>query len=212
MHAKILTETSEGSWLGTSGTKRHRPRSRGLIRERSRHIEMWESSQENGWNGDLVTRTDRVHLDTTVKIECIHCGKECAPRAGLAIHMKRMHSQIRTNHTCTNCNRIFSQKANLKNHETKCQGKTSHTKHVRTLKDCPYCHVPQAPTNFRRHIRNCGQQMGTPAGEYHKKKLNEYLGNDCKLLRKVPVNFLLLCNKMDVIKSQKVPISHFPVL
>ena len=122
---------------------------------------MWESSQGNGWNEDLVTRTERVHLATTVKIECTHCGKECASRASLAIHIKRMHSQVRTNHTCTNCNRTFSQKANLKNHEKKCQGKTSPSKHVRTLKDCPYCHVPQPATNLRRLIRSCGQQMRT---------------------------------------------------
>ena len=156
----------EAGWdpLEINDFAQDRERWRGLIRERSRHIELWESSQENGWTGDSVTRTEQGHLDSTAKIECAQCGKQCVSRAGLAIHMKRMHSQARTDHTCTKCNRTFSQKANLKNHEKKCQGKTSPTKHVRTLKECPSCKVPQDATNLRRHLRSCGQQMGTPSG------------------------------------------------
>ena len=109
----------EAGWdpLEINDIAQDRERWRGLIRERSRHIELWESSQENGRTGGSVTRTEQGHLDSTVKIECAQCGKQCVSRAGLAIHMKTMHSQARTDHTCIKCNRTFSQKANLKNHE-----------------------------------------------------------------------------------------------
>ena len=65
-------------------------------------------------------------------------GEEWMPEEnGLTLHMENAY-QVRPEHTCIICKRTFSQKANLKNHGKKCQGTTSPTKHVRTLKDCSF--------------------------------------------------------------------------
>ena len=130
-----------------------------IIKNRMTHLERWEESQENGWEGGIIKRSQR---EESVNLGCSQCEKVCKSRAGRAVHIRRMHRE-NAEHTCIKCHAKFPTKTNLKNHEKKCRGTTSPTKYVPATKECPMCNKLVSATNLARHMtRSCRKRHGGP--------------------------------------------------
>ena len=124
------------------------------------HIERWKGTQENGWDGELLKRSEYDPESATTI--CAECNRKFISRAGLAIHIKRMHRIQRDDYECSGCGDRFSQKANLKNHMKKCNVETSPTKYSGSYKECPSCKKMLSATNMSRHLASCtGRRGGT---------------------------------------------------
>ena len=123
-----------------------------IIQNRMTHLERWEESQENGWEGGMIEGSQRKE---SVNLGCSQCEKVCKSRAGRAVHIRRMHRES-AEHTCVKCHAKFPTKTNLKNHEKKCRGTPSPTKYVPATKECPLCNKLLSATNLARHMnRSC---------------------------------------------------------
>ena len=88
-----------------------------IKKNRMIHLERWEESQENGWEGGMIERCSQ--RKENVNLGCSQCEKVCKSRAGRAVHIKRMHRENNAEHTCIKCHAKFPTKTNLKNHEKK---------------------------------------------------------------------------------------------
>ena len=93
----------------------------------------------------------------TFVFACDECGKVCKSKAGLTIHVKRMHekSEQKKNFVCEKCSKNFSQDANLKNHEKICTGFEEDGK-----KTCSTCQKKYSTTYIARHMRACKAARG----------------------------------------------------
>ena len=131
-----------------------------IKKNRMTHLERWEESQENGWEGGMIERSQRKE---SVNLGCSQCEKVCKSRAGRAVHIRRMHRENNAEHKCIKCHAKFPTKTNLKNHDKKCRGTTSPTKYVPATKECPLCNKLFSATNLARHMtRSCRKRHGDP--------------------------------------------------
>ena len=157
-----LKLAKEAGWDATrvEDEAKDRKKWRAMIRDRIHHIERWEETQENGWDGELLKRSEYDPESATTI--CAECNRKFISRAGLAIHIKRMHRIQRDDYECSGCGDRFSQKANLKNHMKKCNVETSPTKYSGSYKECPSCKKMLSATNMSRHLASCtGRRGGT---------------------------------------------------
>ena len=88
---------------------------------------------------------------------CDYCGKVCKSKAGLTIHVKRMHerSEQKKNFHCEKCKKVFSQEANLRNHVKICGGEEEDGK-----VECSGCHKKYSKSYITRHKRACQAAQG----------------------------------------------------
>ena len=96
-----------------------------MVKGRMDHLRKWEWSRGKKWEGERPERRDATREDRMVFVfACDYCGKVCKSKAGLTIHVKRMHekSEKKRSFECEKCDKVFSQEANLKNHEKICEG------------------------------------------------------------------------------------------
>ena len=87
----------------------------------------WERSKGHKWQGDRPEQRDAVKEDRLEFVfVCNYCGKVCKSKAGLTIHMKRMHEEStgKKKFVCGKCKEVFQQEANLINHDKFCGGVT----------------------------------------------------------------------------------------
>ena len=97
-----------------------------IVRDRVKHMEQWEKA---GGKQTIQNRGQRSSPQEETSLVCQfeNCGKVCKSKAGLTIHVKRMHeeSSQKVDFKCNNCNKVFKQEANLLNHRKKCTGEDS---------------------------------------------------------------------------------------
>ena len=121
-------------------------------------LRKWEWSRGNKWESEKPERRDATPEDRMVFVfACEHCGKVCRSKAGLTIHTKRMHerSEKKKEFVCEGCKRIFSQEANLRNHEKICEGNSDDGRI-----ECSICHKRYAKSYIARHKRACKAAQG----------------------------------------------------
>ena len=124
-----------------------------MVKERMEHLEKYEWSQGNRWDGEDITRNAATSEGS---LECDVCGKRCKSKAGLTIHRKRLHevSSEKKSFVCE-CGKSFRQEANLKNHRKRCgEGVSSGPRVYKGERgECPDCGKVMATTNIARHRR-----------------------------------------------------------
>ena len=118
-----------------------------MINERISHIEQWEESRENVYDGQVVdvVMSDEM-TETQGTTECPHCGKICKSKAGLANHIERVYRKTKCVHKCVGCSQMFYLKTNWKTHEKKFRGMTSPTKFISNGEEVP--DIPRAEISF----------------------------------------------------------------
>ena len=62
------------------------------------------------------------NLEDRLKRKYDGCGKVCKSKAGLMIHVRRIHEAARKLFKCGRCQEEFQAEANLKNHKKSCGG------------------------------------------------------------------------------------------
>ena len=125
-----------------------------MVKERMAHLEKYEWSRGRTWQGEELERNATKEEDFVWV--CEECGKVCKSKAGLTIHVKRMHeiSALKKDFKCE-CGQSFKQEANLKNHRKKCGEREGEAETARVYKgkrgNCPDCGKEMAKTNIARH-------------------------------------------------------------
>ena len=129
------------------------------IKERMKQIEEWEASKGKRWTGGEKIRDATVEERMEFVFVCEVCGKVCKSKGGLTIHRKRMHevSAMKKSFQCERCKEIFSQEANLRNHEKACSGAGGAVNHMRK---CDICLRDIGKKSFARHRRACATTNG----------------------------------------------------
>ena len=127
---------------------------KGIVRARMRYLDEWDRrggkkvEEERGPRNQTNIHTD----DLTCTWE--GCERVFKSRAGLMIHMKRMHetSKQKVLFKCTLCEEEFKQQANLLNHMKICTGLKSSDP---TKRKCDKCLGEFKKRSFNKHYRNC---------------------------------------------------------
>ena len=92
-----------------------------LVQERMKHLDEWERSKGNKWQGERKARNKKWTDDS---LACAVCGKTCKSKGGLVNHRRRMHetSRLKKKFECVRCKEEFMSEANLLNHKKVCGG------------------------------------------------------------------------------------------
>ena len=132
---------------------RDRKEWRRIVRERAEHIHEWERKAAHSFEGEDRGQRN-VNCEDDGMFKCDYCDKECKSKAGLVVHVKRMHeiSSEKKNFICDKCKESFTSEGNLKNHKKNCSGMVARTS---GMKKCP-CGKEVTSSNFTRHQRSCG--------------------------------------------------------
>ena len=122
------------------------------VMERMDHIAEWE---RNG--GNLSTagaRGDRRQQMEDTDLTCTVCQKICESKAGLTVHIKRIHevSSHKVTFKCDKCNLVCKQEANLKNHMKACTGAPPTRPDRRR---CAGCRKEYTVKGLAAHRRRC---------------------------------------------------------
>ena len=123
-----------------------------MVNYRIDHLELYEDSLGNLSDATKIERNTAKEADT---LTCPYseCNKVCKSKAGLMIHIKRIHAdkENKVTFTCEKCQDIFKTEGNLKNHLKKCDGDET----VNGKKKCSYCHNLYAKSGFAKHKKSC---------------------------------------------------------
>ena len=129
-----------------------------LVKERIKHLDKWEKQRGNRNQEEQIERNiTNVNESLTCDIE--GCGRICLSKAGLAVHVKRLHSisSQKVTFKCNQCNQIFQQEANLWNHKKGCDGTAPDREDQRK---CNFCDKYVNKSNIARHKRSCRAREG----------------------------------------------------
>ena len=85
------------------------------------------------------------------------CGKLCKSKAGLKIHIKRMHKPHIKDFPCPKCGMIFKAENAMKNHAKSCGGERAENENRRR---CEKCGGSYSKGNIARHRRACTAREG----------------------------------------------------
>ena len=104
-----------------------------------------------GERGDRRSPTPEQEGDD---FPCEMCERVCKSKAGLTIHVKRMHavSREKVKFTCQDCEEVFDQEANLRNHDKVCTKLKSSDP---TKRKCNICLNEYKKSYFSKHIKKC---------------------------------------------------------
>ena len=134
-----------------------------VVRERMEVLRQWEWSRGHKWQGEVPEKRDATREERTdLVFMCDYCGKVCKSKAGLTIHVKRMHEEsvAKKKFSCDKCGEVFKQEANVRNHEKVCGGKSEDGR-----KKCDKCQKSYAKSYIARHRRACAAEDGAIGGE-----------------------------------------------
>ena len=128
-----------------------------VVRDRMKHIEEWE---KQGGKNTINNRGQRNQTAEATSLICSYdgCGKVCKSKGGLTAHIRRIHtvSSQKVNFTCNNCQKTFSQEANLKNHKKKCTGEeVAASVYKPEYVPCNLCGIMKSKSNMSRHQKVC---------------------------------------------------------
>ena len=126
-----------------------------LVRERMKHLEIWEKRGGNKIDEDRGVRNTVVEKDDN--LWCGICNKTFATRTGLIIHRKRMHeiSKEKVKFKCDDCEENFRFKGGLENHRGACAGAPA-SSHF--MKKCRKCAREVSKSNWARHCNSCHRE------------------------------------------------------
>ena len=129
------------------------------VRERIRHLEEFDKSRGNKYDGERIERN--VQVDAS-ELKCNYCDKYFNSKAGLVTHRKRVHevSSQKVTFKCEKCKMIFNQEGNFKNHAKACGGAESSDQNLRK---CGKCLKEYAAPSFAAHRKRC---LGADYYEY----------------------------------------------
>ena len=123
---------------------------RSIVKERVKHIQEWERKGGHQVQGERGDRNVKVESD----LICSYCDKVCSSKAGLTVHVRRIHEQ--SSHkkffNCDKCELKFPQEANLLNHKKFCGGGVASSVNMRK---CDNCGNEVSKANFARHRKQC---------------------------------------------------------
>ena len=126
-----------------------------LVKERMNHLKEWE---RRGGKRVEEERGNRNTAQTEESLTCDWegCGKTFRSKAGLTIHIKRIHSisKQKVLFRCERCEEQFKQEANLKNHSKICTGLRAEDP---TKRKCNICMREYAKSGFKKHYNRCVQ-------------------------------------------------------
>ena len=129
-----------------------------MVGKRMEHLERWE--RQKGHHYELEEGEERVENrccgaaeGNPLQCKYEECGKVCKSRAGLAIHMKRMHKESREKvvFTCEKCRQDFPTEGSLKNHLKQCGGQQAERPGMARCE----CGKEVSKSNIARHRRSC---------------------------------------------------------
>ena len=126
------------------------------VKGRVRHLNEWEESKGNRWQGGIVVRNELVV--PAVVFDCRVCGKICKSKGGLVNHRRRMHeeSERKKKFKCEACEKVFKKSSELRNHSRVCGGAVAN---VGENMKC-VCGYECAKENFKRHRKICETWKG----------------------------------------------------
>ena len=126
-------------------------------------LRTWEWSKGHKWQGERPDKRNATKEDGMEFVfVCDYCGRVWRSKAGLTIHVKRMHEESggKKKFPCEKCGEVFKQEANLRNHEKICKGKSKDGR-----KKCDKCLKIYAKSYIARHRRKCAAEDGAVGGE-----------------------------------------------
>ena len=129
-----------------------------VVKERMEVLRTWEWSKGHKWQGERPDKRNATKEDGMEFVfVCDYCGRVCRSKAGLTIHVKRMHEESggKKKFPCEKCGEVFKQEANLRNHEKICKGKSEDGR-----KKCEKCQKSYAKSYIARHRRKCAAEDG----------------------------------------------------
>ena len=151
LYWKKLLKEAGMDYTKVNNLTKDRKEWRRIVRVRSNHKHEWERKAAHSFDGeDRGQRNVECELEEI--FECEYCEKICRSKAGLVLHIKRMHeiSTIKKNFDCDKCKLSFTLEANLKNQKKNCSGLVACS---RNLKKCS-CGKEVTASNFLRHQRS----------------------------------------------------------
>ena len=161
LYWKQLLREAGVDWVDVARLAADRAEWREIVGRRMRHVEKWERQRGHSWGGeegDRVGERNEGGWGEVNPLECRYegCGKVCKSRAGLAIHMKRMHRRTEESvlFKCDACGVEMGVEANLKNHQKTCGGRRSEREGWAV---CEGCGREITKGNIARHRRACTQ-------------------------------------------------------
>ena len=130
---------------------------KGMVRERMKHLQLWEESKGKKYEGEEVVRSQPAAMEFV--FVCEVCGKVCKSKGGLTVHRRSMHerSGLKKTFNCHRCGSVFKSDANLMNHLRICEGEECEG----DSKKCGVCgkwqeKLPKAQENLRGRRRERG--------------------------------------------------------
>ena len=123
------------------------------VRERAKHIDLWEKRGAKRNNEDRGERNKEMERRVTLTCDIDNCGKICLSKSGLVNHKKRIHnvSKEKVMFKCNVCNMSFNSKSSLTNHQRGCGGLEASSN---DFKKCDICFIEVTKSNFSRHRRD----------------------------------------------------------
>ena len=122
------------------------------VNEKMEHLAKWERSRGH-FNGEDVGPRNAAPTKETSTI-CAQCDKVCKSKAGLRIHVKRIHEDPQ----CRKCKTTFNTENTMKNHIKTCGG-NQQTR--RGFIRCQNCQKEISKSNAARHRRTCQTEEQT---------------------------------------------------
>ena len=171
-------------WTCIGKLSQDRKEWRAIIRERIRHIEEWERKSGHGVEGERGDRRSPTPEQEGDNFPCEECNKVCKSKAGLTIHVKRMHavSKEKVKFICQECEETFLQEANLKNHSKICTKLKSSD--PEKLRKCNICLNEFKKSYFSKHRKSCnGGEMLNQQSVARVYKPETYICEGCGLER-----------------------------
>ena len=124
-----------------------------------KHLEKWEESRGNRWQGEVITRNE-YRMEMSV-FKCSVCDLICKSKGGLVNHRRRMHEELKEKKVfkCPGCLEEFKKQASLSNHEKVCGGAgAAPLGRVRCA-----CGKDYSKSYFARHLKQCPAWLTAPA-------------------------------------------------
>jgi hypothetical protein len=151
----------EGGWDYTQigALTKDRKEWKRMVRARVKHLNTWERQQGNKNQEERIPRNTTRTEEEAFICEWEGCGKICLSKAGLAVHIKRLHniSSQKVLFKCDKCNQSFQQEANLWNHRKACNGIEPDREDQRK---CDFCDKYVSKGNLARHKKTCRRREG----------------------------------------------------
>ena len=120
------------------------------------HLAKWERSPGH-FNGEDVGPRNAAATKETSTI-CPQCDKVCKSKAGLRIHVKRIHEDPQCSFECRKRKTTFNTENTMKNHIKTCGG-NQQTR--RGFIKCQNCQKEISKSNAARHRRTCQTEEQT---------------------------------------------------